>query len=141
MAVDLGALKTELQSTAYAGFLVAGREDWQELTDALNTPSTGITVQATSATASALRSEVVGSEYDASTNRASIDFYLQGEAGLNIGPGTELRTSLAGLFPSTAQSRANILAMLSRPGSRIEELFAANDRASVNQVQQAWRST
>ncbi len=146
LSVDPGARN-------YANFLVAGAEDWQELTDLLNVRVAGIIVQETHIQANSLRVEVRSNEYPTGnsasdvTARGLLALYLQGvnatgggsDSGLDVSPGSNLRAALSSIFGAGTATRAAWLALLDREGSRIEELFSVGVRVTRTEVQRAWR--
>lgn len=119
------ALRTELLTDpAGLGYapLIAGGAD-QSLADVLNAPRAGVVAQVFDVATSDVVNCIVPSEYNALT-AAARDYLalLCGTERISIVPGGQVRAGLKALFPAASGTRANLVALLDRPGSRADYL-------------------
>jgi hypothetical protein len=132
--VDPGALAAEITTDPKAlGY--TGHSDY-EIAQMLNTPGlSGETLFKSYTATEDVVACIVRAEYDALTAapKAYLDMVLR-PAKVKTGDAT-LRTQIAAVFGAATTTRANLVAVASRPACRAEILFGEN--ASVNDQQVA----
>jgi len=125
MALTQAGLNTELTTDPAAlgyGPLIS-TENWTELAALLNAPKAGFTISVGVLPSYRVVAAIKQSDWDALTasERTYLSFVVQaGQVQCDAG---EVRAALAGLFPAGSVTRANLVAMVDRPGSRAEEVF------------------
>ena len=125
MPLDLQALKTEV-STDPLGNGYSAMDDSQ-IADSLNAP--GRVVDRDSVTGGEIAASSVRTELAALSNAEQT--YVRGLWAAGTMPLTaNLRSELGGIFPAGSQTRANLVALLRRTGSRAEELGIGRVTAS-----------
>lgn len=143
MAVDPTALKTELQTDptglGYGPWVANGAD--ATLADLLNEPRAGITVFRGLIDTWELIAATVRSEYDALLPDGKQLYQTLVSAGTLDVTDASIRALLAGLFPAGSSTRANLIARVSRRGSRAEQLFGSGVRLSHEAVGFALRET
>ncbi len=149
MPITLPELKTEIQSDPLAlGYsshliLVDGVQrvaDSQALADILNLPRATIPIQRDTIDSHEIFEAIVPAEWGAASNleRQRVEMILSmGQINLK---GSNTRASLAAAFGAGAASRTALIALQSRNGSRIEQLFGAGERVSMHQVGEAFNA-
>jgi len=125
MAIDLIALKTEL-TTDPRGYGYA--PSWADgsdgiLADLLNLVRPGIAVTRGLIQTWEIVAATDGGEYNALSATAKDIYKTLVSAGVVDVNDAQIRTILSALFPAGSTTRANLIARLTRDGSRAEELF------------------
>lgn len=139
--MNYAALKTEVETDPAAlGFapLVAA-ENWQGCAALLNAPKAGFKLPIGVQPSYRVVGAVKRSEWDALTaaDKNYLTFLIQaGDVDLSA---SEIRTALGAIFPAGSVSRANLLALVDRSGSRAEELFGAGTIIGYEDVIRAIR--
>ena len=100
----------------------------------LNEVLLSITIQRETVTAPEVWEAVNLAEFKALSiqERQALDILL-GMETLNVSPGSNSRATLAALFPA-GPTRDNLIALVRRNGSEVEELFGENIRATSKDV-------
>lgn len=153
MAIDLVALATEINTDptgrGYAPHITSGNDG--EIAILLNEVQAGINIQRSSLTSPEIFEATDLAEYRALTAQSRQMYQVvvtigsgaggPSGGGIPVGPGTNARLILAGLFPAGSTTRANLVALVMRTGSRGEELFGENVVVSSKDVAMALRRT
>lgn len=145
MAIDYAALKTELQTDpqtmGYAPLIADGSDNQlAALLNALTGPGAGA-VDRDILPAYEIVDAVVQAEYDPLTAAQKQQLLLITGAGqVNI-RATNTRAALAAMFGPGTTTRANMLALQTRTGSRAEVLFGIGTVITADDVAIALRAT
>lgn len=113
MAIDLVALKAELENASYAG---KSDEECANLLAVRDRRA-----DRTELTAALLMGALDEAEYNALVARGKAYWGLLVSAG-SLPLTTIVKQQLSTLFPNPSNTRTNLLALLTRPGTRAEEL-------------------
>lgn len=138
--MDYLALKAELQNDptglGYAADWASGN-DWS-LADRLNAVSTGTLINRGMIDAHEILSATVPTEWTSLSAAEKQRYQTLTGAGQVNGLNANVRAAFNQMFGSTTATRAALVALLTRPGSRAEQLFghAVSDRdiASARRV-------
>ena len=120
---DLLAIKTELATDPSAlGYTGDDARDAEKI----NALSGGISIDRSDLSTDDLIESINHAEFISlsTADRQYLAVLLSGDS-VDTRPGTEARTGLMALFGGGSATRANIVALLDRKGSRIDELFQA----------------
>lgn len=142
MPINYTQLKQELQTdpTGMGYATVIG--NYQALTDLLNAPRAGVTVEKVSVQPHELIASVTPTEYIALT-QAQRDYLalLPALRTLDIRTGSSLRNALNAVFGPATTTRANYTALASRQGTRAEQLWGADTFVRPADIDQALSAT
>lgn len=126
-------LLTDPHSLGYAPFVAQGAT--VQLASILNLPRAGEPTQfRNSVVGSDIAACVVFAEYTALTAGAQNVFNMVVSAAPLDATNSTLRTLIAAIFGSGTTTRANLIAVASRPGSRSEALFGLNVAVTTDDV-------
>lgn len=138
--IDAAALTAEIQNDpttlGYAPFVAAGND--QAIADLLNTLRVGISVNRDTVTGNEFLAAVVLSDYTALVDADSKAWVksLASMATIDV-KNANIRAIVAGMFPGGSATRANLVALQTRQGSRAEQLFGAGNSVSIFDIARA----
>lgn len=139
MPVDLTLLRTELQTDptalGYAPHIAGGADG--TLAVLVNQPRIGISVKRAVIQTWELIAATDATEYGALSVTAKDIYRTLVSAGVVDVSDDQIRTILGTLFPAGSATRTNLLARLSRQGSRAEQLFGVG--VSADDIAKALR--
>jgi|GEM_PF-5236848 len=140
--MDYAALRFELLSDplrlGYAPLIASGAD--QTLADTLNAPRAGVVAQVVTVPATDVVNCIAPAEYNALTaaGRDYLAFVVSPQT-VTVVPGGQVRMGLKALFPAGSTTRANLTALLDRPGSRADQLGL--DAVTADHIATALRAT
>jgi hypothetical protein len=135
MALSVSALTDELKNPKYVTLIDAGSD--QGIADMLNATDPTILVPRGRVETWEIIASTVRAEWEALTADAKQLYLTIVSAGVVDTTDPQIRAILGGLFPAGTTTRANLLARLTRPGSRAEQLFGAGAVISAMDVARA----
>jgi hypothetical protein len=135
MALSVTALVQELTNPKYAELIDAGSD--QGIADMLNAVDPTIIVPRGRVETWEILAATVRTEWEALTADAKQLYLTIISAGVVDTTDPQIRAMLGSLFPAGTATRANLLARLTRPGSRAEQLFGTGTVISAVDVAKA----
>lgn len=142
MAIDYAVLANEINTDpntlGYAPFVSAG--DDMGVAALLNQIRAGISITKSYVPIEDVLAAIVKTEFDSltSANKTVVDQFVRGTR-VKTGD-ANMRTTMAALFASGTTTRANLVALATRTGSRAEVLFGENTAITHADVARALRS-
>ena len=139
MAVDLTALNTELTSDptalGYASHVAAGADG--TLAELLNRTRPTISVKRATIQTWEIIAATESADWTALSVEAKDRYRVIVSAGVIDVSDANIRALLGALLPAGSATRANLIARISRPGSRAEQLFGVS--VSSDEIAKALR--
>lgn len=142
MPIDHAALKSEIQNDpvviGYAPLVAAGND--AGIADLLNQVRVGTSITRSYVPIEDVLAAIVASEFDAllATDKAKVDQFVRGPRIKTSS--ANMRTTMAGLFGAATTTRANLIALATRNGSRAEQLWGEGTSVTHSDVARALRS-
>jgi hypothetical protein len=135
MTFSVTALAQELTNPKYAALIRAGSD--QGIADLLNVIDPTIIVPRGRVETWEILAATVRTEWDALSADAKQLYLTVISAGVVDTTDPQIRAILGGLFPAGTTTRTNLVARLTRPGSRAEQLFGTGTVISSVDVARA----